>query len=90
LVEKRRKQDRRATLTIAVDENGPSEDKIAENLRERGYEIGQWSFSYTKSTLQRELRTEVRWRANPQDVRPPKFLQTILAEPGVIKVEWSP
>ena len=90
LVEKRRKQDRHATLVIALEQNGPTEEDIAENLKDKGYELGPWSFSCTKPTSQRELRAEVRWRAYPQDVRPPKFIQKILAEPGVIKVEWNP
>ncbi|MFY9986349.1 MAG: MgtC/SapB family protein [Chthoniobacterales bacterium] len=89
-VEKRRKQDRRATLTIAINESGPTEDTVTQLLKEAGYEIGPWALSYVKSVSQRELRAEVRWRAHPEDVRPPTFLQTIIHQDGVIKVEWNP
>jgi putative Mg2+ transporter-C (MgtC) family protein len=89
-IEKRRKQDRHATLIIALGEGGPAEAEVAESLKGAGYEIGPWAFSCTKPTLQRELRTEVRWRAYPQDVRSPELLQKILELPGVVKVEWNP
>jgi putative Mg2+ transporter-C (MgtC) family protein len=89
-VEKRRKQDRRATLTLAVNENGPTEDFVAQLLKEAGYEIGPWAISYLKPVSQRELRADVRWRAYPEDVRPPIFLQKIINQDGVIKVEWNP
>jgi putative Mg2+ transporter-C (MgtC) family protein len=89
-VEKRRKQDHNATLTLAVNENGPTEDFVAQLLKEAGYEIGPWAISYLKPVSQRELRAEVRWRAYPEDVRPPIFLQKIINQDGVIKVEWNP
>jgi putative Mg2+ transporter-C (MgtC) family protein len=90
LVEKRRKQDRHATLTITVSEDGPSEDNVSEILQGVGYQIGPWAFSCAKATCQREFKAEIRWRASPEDVLPPKFLQQILDQPGVVKLEWNP
>jgi putative Mg2+ transporter-C (MgtC) family protein len=89
-VEKRRKQDRRATLTLAVNENGPNR-RCRRTIFERGgYEIGPWALSYIKPVSQRELRVEVRWRAYPEDIRPPIFLQKIINQDGVIKADWNP
>lgn len=89
-VEKRRKKDRHASLTITVDNDGPTEEEVASSLEEKGYEIGPWAFAYTRSGSQRELRVEVRWRALPQDVRPPQFLENLASKQGVIKLEWNP
>ena len=88
-VEKRRKQDRHATLLIAIGNDGPTEGEVAKKLKEAGYEIGRWGFSWMKSTAQRELKAEVQWRAYPQDVSSPEVLQKILNLPGVAKVEWN-
>ena len=88
--EKRRKQDRHATLAIAVGEDGPTEDELAATVKEEGYEIGPWAVSYTKPARQCEMRVEVRWRAYPDGGRPPAFLRRIVELPGVTKFEWQP
>jgi putative Mg2+ transporter-C (MgtC) family protein len=87
-VEKRRKQDRHAMLTIAVADGGPTEEEIGASLNDRGYEIETWAASYI--TSQRELKIAVRWRAYPDDVRPPTFLHDLADRTGVVRVEWSP
>jgi putative Mg2+ transporter-C (MgtC) family protein len=46
-IEQRRKQDRHATLLVAVNEDGPTESDIATNLKEAGFAIGPWTFSCT-------------------------------------------
>jgi putative Mg2+ transporter-C (MgtC) family protein len=88
-IDKRRKQDRHATLLVAVGEGGPTESDIAENLKQAGFAIGPWTFSSTKATGESELRAEVHWRAYAHDIRPPKFLRTLLDLPGVSRVEWK-
>jgi hypothetical protein len=39
---------------------------------------------------QRELRTEVCWRARPHETHSPAFLQEVVAHPGVLRLEWKP
>src|SRR5262249_44716691 len=89
-VEKRRKQDRHATLTIAVAEGGPTEDEVAASLNDKGYEVGAWAASYINPGSQRQLKVEVRWRAYPQDVRPPSVIRDLAHRAGVVKVAWIP
>ena len=87
--EKRRRQDRRATLTVVLEQAGPTDDQLAAYLKEGGYESGTWAVSYAKALASRELRMDVRWRAYPEEVKPPPFLNAIVQEPGVTKVDWS-
>jgi putative Mg2+ transporter-C (MgtC) family protein len=89
-VENSWRQDRHAMLSVMVDANGPTEEELTSQLREGGYVIGQWGVVSFDQNRQRELRTEVRWRARPHEARSPAFLQEVVARPGVLRLEWKP
>jgi putative Mg2+ transporter-C (MgtC) family protein len=89
-VEKRRKQDRHAALTIVVGEGGPTDDEVAASLEEKGYEVEAWAVRFINSSSNRELQIELRWRAYFHEVRPATFLDNLADRAGVVKVEWNP
>jgi putative Mg2+ transporter-C (MgtC) family protein len=89
-VESRWKQDRHATLSLTVNEEGPTEDDITSRLRRDGYEIGPWAVTYIDQGSQRQLRAELRWRARPEEAQSPAFLQGLVHHPGVLQLEWKP
>jgi putative Mg2+ transporter-C (MgtC) family protein len=88
-MEKRRRQDRRATLAVVLQEVGPADEQLAVYLKQAGYEAGRWAVSYNQPDATRALQIEVRWCAYPEDVKPPAFLNALVQEPGVLKVDWS-
>jgi putative Mg2+ transporter-C (MgtC) family protein len=88
-MEKRRRQDRRATLAVVLQEVGPADEQLAVYLKQAGYEAGRWAVSYNQPDATRALQIEVRWRAYPEDVKPPALLNALVQEPGVLKVDWS-
>jgi putative Mg2+ transporter-C (MgtC) family protein len=87
--EKRRKQDRRATLGVVLRSEGPTDEQVAAYLNHAGYNLGAWAVSYNQPDSSRALKIEVRWRAYPKDVRPPAFLTALVQEPGVLRLDWT-
>jgi putative Mg2+ transporter-C (MgtC) family protein len=89
-VENRWSQDRHAILSVIVGANGPTENELTSQLQAKGYVISPWGVVSFDQNRQRELRTEVRWRARPHEARSPAFLQEVVEHPGVIRLEWKP
>jgi putative Mg2+ transporter-C (MgtC) family protein len=89
-VEDRWREDRHAMLSVTVDTNGPTEEELTSWLQAGGYAIRPWGVVSFDQNRQRELRTEVRWRASPHEARSPAFLQEVVDHPGVLRLEWKP
>jgi putative Mg2+ transporter-C (MgtC) family protein len=89
-VEVRFKQDRHAMLSVIVGDNGPTEQELTSQLKAEGFVISPWGIVSFDQNRQRELRTEVRWRARPHEAHSPAFLQKVVAQPGVLRLEWKP
>jgi hypothetical protein len=89
-LESRWKQDRHATLSLNVDADGPTEDELTTSLQASGYEIRPWAVTFVDQGRQRQLSAEVRWRACPQEAGSPEFLQSLVHQPGVLRLEWKP
>jgi hypothetical protein len=65
-------------------------DELTASLRANGYEIRPWAVTFVDQGRQRQLSAEVRLRARPEEARSPAFLQSLVHQPGVLKVEWKP
>ena len=89
-VENRWRQDRHAMLSVIVGTNGPTEGELTLQLQAGGYVISPWGVVSFDQNRQRELRTEVRWRARPHELRSPAFLKEFVDHPGVLRLEWKP
>src|ERR1700733_9299894 len=89
-VEDRWRQDRHAVLSVTIGTKGPTEEELSSKLQAEGYVIGPWGVVSFDQNRQRELRTEVRWRARPHEAHSPAFLQEVVAHPGVLRLEWKP
>jgi putative Mg2+ transporter-C (MgtC) family protein len=89
-VEDRWSQDRHAMLSVIMGTNGPTEEELTSKLQAEGYVISPWGVVSLDQNRQRELRTEVRWRARPHEAHSPAFLQEVVDHPGVLRLEWKP
>ena len=87
--EQRMRQDRRATLSLAVGAAGPTEDEVRSCLLARGFRITSQSAAYAIVGLQRRLLWEVEWHGNPNDTRPPGFLDELARRSDVVELEWK-
>jgi putative Mg2+ transporter-C (MgtC) family protein len=89
-VESQWRQDRHAMLSVVMGPHGPTEEELTSKLQAGGYVISPWGVVSFDQNRQRELRTEVRWRARPHEARSPAFLQEVVDHPGVLRLEWKP
>lgn len=88
-VEARMHQDRQAVLTLKLNADGPTEDELRAILREDGYRVLSWAFSYS-AERSRQYCCTVSWRALRTDTRTPVFLTRVANRPGVLKFDWKP
>ena len=89
-VERRCKEDRRATLTLVASGEGPSDRDLSENLKSQGFRILSCAVIYADENRNREITCELRWRGKRQDILPPAILKQLAETPGVLKVAWEP
>jgi putative Mg2+ transporter-C (MgtC) family protein len=89
-VESQWRQDRHAMLSVVMGPHGPTEEELTSKLQAGGYVISPWGVVSFDQNRQRELRTEVRWRARPHEAHSPAFLQEVVDHPGVLRLEWKP
>jgi putative Mg2+ transporter-C (MgtC) family protein len=89
-IEKRCKEDRRATLTVVSGRDGPSEKEISDELRLLGFKIASCAVVYEQEVRNREVTCELRWRGLREENLPPPFLEKLAHKAGVLKVGWKP
>lgn len=71
VVERKCKEDRRATLTMVASGEGPSDKHLSENLESQGFRIMSCAVVYADGNRSREITCELRWHGQRQDVLPP-------------------
>jgi putative Mg2+ transporter-C (MgtC) family protein len=89
-IEKRCKEDRRATLTLLTSAEGPGEKELSDNLVSRGFRIASCAVVYAEGIRSREITCKLRWRGKREDNLPPTFLKELAEKPGVLKLAWEP
>ncbi|HVU85845.1 MAG TPA: MgtC/SapB family protein [Pirellulales bacterium] len=89
-IEDRIHRDRRATLAVAMGENGPTEDQIREKLLAAQFKIVSLAVTRLPSSGARRIRCELIWHASPSDSRTPPLVDRLAALPGVKRVSWQP
>jgi putative Mg2+ transporter-C (MgtC) family protein len=87
--ERRMRQDRRATLSLAVGAAGPSEDEVRAFLFAKGFRIVSQSAAYAVAARQRKLLWEVEWHGHANDARLPGFLDDLARRSDVAELEWK-
>jgi putative Mg2+ transporter-C (MgtC) family protein len=89
-VERRIPQDRYATLVATLGADGPSEGDVLSKIQVAGLQVMASGVTYDRARQHRELRCEVRWKANATQTSPPSFIRELTLSEGVSKVDWSP
>jgi putative Mg2+ transporter-C (MgtC) family protein len=83
-------RERRATLVLVADTEGPGSSEIADLLGGAGLRIVAEAVTYLDQANTRETRYDLRWRSQTSDTRPPALLFSIASRSGVRKLLWSP
>ncbi len=89
-VENRMDRDRRATLLLVAGDDGPTEQRIRDDLTAANFRILSCAVKYVSATRLRRLRCDLEWSAQLIDNRTPPIVETLAGIPGVVEVEWRP
>jgi putative Mg2+ transporter-C (MgtC) family protein len=89
-VEEQLPQDRYSTLTLTLGLDRPTDEEVYETIRAAGLRVVVQGAYYDATTERRELRCEVRWRAQSADTRFPSVVQELSRLPGVASLRWTP
>ncbi|HEX4056068.1 MAG TPA: MgtC/SapB family protein [Tepidisphaeraceae bacterium] len=89
-LEKSLRQDVRATLTLSMLKDGPTEEEIRAAMRQCGCAVLSWGTAYLNRGERRELRIEVERRTLPGDTQPPAFVSQFAQNARIENVQWLP
>jgi putative Mg2+ transporter-C (MgtC) family protein len=84
------RQDARATLTLTISRNGPSEDDIRASIAQSGCTIISWGVAYARHGQSKELHSEIQRRVLPTETRPPDFVARLAQDPAIQEIRWQP
>jgi putative Mg2+ transporter-C (MgtC) family protein len=83
-------QDRYSTLTLTLGLDRPTDEEVSEIIRAAGLRVVVEGVYYDAMTERRELRCEVRWKAQTGDARFPSIVKELSRLPGVASLRWTP
>jgi putative Mg2+ transporter-C (MgtC) family protein len=89
-LEVRLPRDRRATIVVAVDRDGPDGRAILAMIGGEGFRVTALGMTYDKASGQREYRCELVWRGRTPEIVHPAFLNDLIQRPDVSRARWSP
>lgn len=89
-VEQQLPQDRYSTLTLTLGLDRPTDEEVYETIRAGGLRVVVQGLYYDATTERRELRCEVRWKAQHGDARLPSVVKELSRLPGVANLRWTP
>jgi hypothetical protein len=82
-------QDRRATLILSVQQNGPTEQVIRTRLQDAGIRVLSCAVTYMQTAHVRKMRCELQWRTPPADLQTPDVVKQLAELPGVDRLKWQ-
>ncbi|HEY3898091.1 MAG TPA: MgtC/SapB family protein [Chthoniobacter sp.] len=87
-MEQRLDQDRRAVVKLKLKAEVPSNADLKRLLQAMSLHILSWNLIEERDAGEREVSLVLKRTVRPADLEPPDFLQQLLKQPGVAKIEW--
>jgi len=90
-VELRMRQERRGTLSLSLQADGPTDAEVRESIKAAGLSIVTWDVGYRlkRSTRLRTLQCELHWWDRHADGQPTAFVNSLAERPGVVALRWK-
>ncbi len=84
-------QDRRGTLVVRSNRDGPGEDEIRRQIVTADFWLLSWEIVYNLQAEGEGMIVEgiVGWRGSQKDFHPPGFVTALSRQPGVREVRWK-
>ena len=83
------KQDRRASITVVLLPDGPTEQQIRDDFVSASLTILSFGITHTSSG-NRLIRSNVLWRAKRTDTEIPDIVSVLAKSRGVSRIRWQP
>jgi putative Mg2+ transporter-C (MgtC) family protein len=83
-------QERRATLTLTVGPDGPSEDDVRSSIISPGFLISSFGMTYDAEQRRSEFSCEIIWRARASEDPQTAILKKLAQLPGLSRLKWRP
>ena len=89
-IERQMKQDHRASLSLTCETGTLTEEKVLQIILGAGFQVSSSEIDESKVTPRTTLSFDVRWRAKPNSIRPPDFLNRLNQSAGLTELKWKP
>lgn len=90
LTERYIRQDRRGTLVLEREADGPVAAELVSLLNAAGIRVVDQSITYSEQARCSEIHYGVRWRGTREETSPPPFLGEFATRRGVRRLQWKP
>ncbi len=87
-IEDRIQRDRRVTLVVATQDDGPTEADIRDDLIAAQFRVVRLAVTRMPPSGARRVRCQLVWRTAPCESRLPTIVDHLAALPGVTRVSW--
>jgi putative Mg2+ transporter-C (MgtC) family protein len=87
--EARLRQERQASISIESDASGPDEAALRRRIEEAGMSIEKSRISLDVAHGSRTIAYDVLDVRLVSDPRPPRLIDELAREPGVVKIQWT-
>ncbi len=87
--EARLRQERQASISIESDASGPDEADLRRRIEEAGMSIEKSRISLDVARGSRTIAYDVLDVRLVSDPRPPRLIDELAREPGVVKIQWT-
>ena len=89
-VERRFVEQRQGTLTLAIADDGPSEEDVRRMLASAGFSPSRCSLETEPDVGVRRVVLDVHWRSHSPEDRTPRVVEELLSRPGIRGLRWEP
>jgi putative Mg2+ transporter-C (MgtC) family protein len=89
-VERRFVDQRHGTLTLAIADDGPSEEDVRRVLVSAGFSLSRCALDSERDAGVRRIVLDVRWRSHDREDRTPVVVEELLTREGVRGLRWEP
>jgi putative Mg2+ transporter-C (MgtC) family protein len=84
------RQDMRATLTVGILTDGPTDEEIRAMIATCHGKVISWGVMHGNRGTWREVSTEIQRRVSPNETQPPDFIEKLAKNPQIEKIRWQP
>jgi putative Mg2+ transporter-C (MgtC) family protein len=88
-IEWRIREERKATMTLTMGDDGPSAGEIRQHLVEAGFRILRWDVLNAHAAHETTVECIVGWWGLPAETQPPPLWEELARDPRLRSLRWT-